>query len=221
MYILHYFPDTASLVMRIVLRELDVPFEERLIDRDNGELTSPGYLALHPLAKIPAMQTPDGPMFETAAMLLYLADRHGGLAPAPDSPDRAAFLKWLFFTSTNIHTTLMLMFYPDRITGAENTAAVVTHATAAMQDYLSVLDRMTAQDQPAFLSDKQPTILGYYVAMLIRWLASYGEGHTTYIRADDYPALHRVLAMLENRPAALAVAENEGLGPTIFTDPAY
>jgi glutathione S-transferase len=219
MYALHYFPDTASTILRFVLRELGLPFTEHLIDRYNGGLDQPAYRALHPLGKIPAMETPDGAMFETAAMLLYLSDRHPGLAPAPDSPDRARFLKWFFFTSTNIHTTLMDLFYPERVAGPALTAPVLAHAHDRMQTFLTLLDRMVADDAPDWLSDNRPTLLGYYVAVLIRWLASCPPGSPAHFSARDFPALGRVLAYLETRPAALAVADLESLGPTIFTNP--
>jgi len=97
MYILHSWPDSASLIVDLVLQELGLPYTSRQIDRPAGALNSPEYRALHPLGLIPALETPDGPMFETAAILLYLTEQHG-LAPAPGTPDRAAFLTWLFFT---------------------------------------------------------------------------------------------------------------------------
>ena len=78
MYILHYFPDTASLIVRLVLEELGTPYEARLIDREGGALSSPAYLAMQPLGLIPVLETPQGALFETAAMLLYLAERHPG-----------------------------------------------------------------------------------------------------------------------------------------------
>ncbi|MEY3532451.1 MAG: hypothetical protein RI979_475, partial [Pseudomonadota bacterium] len=65
MYVLHYFPDTASLAPRMVLAELGVQHRCALIDREAGVLASPAYRALHPLGQIPALETPDGPMFET------------------------------------------------------------------------------------------------------------------------------------------------------------
>ena len=145
MYVLHYFPDTASLAPRMVLAELGVQHRCALIDREAGVLSSPAYRALHPLGQIPALETPDGPMFETAAILLYLADRHPGLAPAPDAPARAAFLSWLFFTSTNIHTTLLQLFYPERTAGEACKDAVLTHAKARMDLYLATLDTAVAQ----------------------------------------------------------------------------
>ena len=110
MYVLHYYPDTASLAVRMVLAELGVQHRCELIDREAGVLSSPAYRKMQPLGLIPAMETPDGTMFETAAILLYLADRHPGLAPAVGSPDRGDFLKWLFFLSNTAHADLRTIF---------------------------------------------------------------------------------------------------------------
>lgn len=211
MYVLHYWPDTASTIVRLVLEEMGQPYEARLIDRESGALNSPAYRALNPLGQIPAFETPDGPMFETAAILLYLSERHG-LAPAPGSADRAQFLKWLFFISSNIHPTLMQLFYPERTAGPDCTAAVVSHAAVKMAEYLTILDTMVETDSPAFLSASQPSMLGYYLGILMRWIAKD-------FPSANYPALHSVLTHLENRPAALTCAGMESLGPTIFTQP--
>lgn len=221
MYKLHSSPDTASLIVRLVLEELGEPYQARLIDRDGGELASPAYRAMHPLGLIPVLETGDDALFETAAILLYLSERHHALAPAPGSAERAPFLKWLFFTSTNIHPTLLQLFYPERVAGPGSTAAVLAHASDRMRTYLGIIDDMIARDAPGWLSPGQPSILGYYLGVLVRWLSSYGPGHPSYFRAADFPALNRVLAAHEARPAALRAAEAEGLGPTIFTAPAY
>jgi glutathione S-transferase len=218
MYVLHYFPDTASLVLRMVLLELGVPHDCRLIDRENGALDSPAYRAMQPLGKIPAMETPDGPMFETAAMLLYLADRHPGLVPPPESPDRAAFLKWFFFTSTNIHPTLLDLFYPDRVAGEDAVTEVQTRARAKMLNFLTILND-AAKDSPAWLPADRPSVLGYYLGMLIHWLGSYDADHPSHFMAHQFPALHRVMSMLETRDAAQKIAVEEGLGALPFTAP--
>ncbi len=218
MYTLHYFPDTASLAIRMVLAELGVPHNSRQIDRAAGELNSPKYRALHPMGKIPAMETPDGPMFETAAILLYLCDRHQALAPTLKSAERAAFLKWLFFTSTNIHPTVMQLFYPERTAGAAHAEAVLAHASAHMHSLLVLLHDMVTAAAPKFLSI-EPSLLGYYIGMLMRWMGSVPPDSPAYFPSRNYPALHRILAALETRPAALAIAEDEGLGATVFTNP--
>ena len=219
-YTLHMTPDSAATILRLALRLTGARFAELPIDREGGELDSAAYRDLQPLGKIPAMQTPDGPMFETAAMLLYLADRHPGLAPAPDSPQRAAFLKWFFFTSTNLHPTILQMFYPERVAGEAHSVIVKTHAVQRLREYLTLLNAMVARDAPDWLSAK-PSVFSYYIAVLIRWLAGFGPGTPGYIRSEEYPALHAVLLGLETTPVALAVAEIESLGPTIFTNPTY
>ena len=214
MHTLFHWPDTASLIVRLVLEEQGTPYQTHLIDRAAGELNSPAYRAVNPLGQIPGLMTPDGPMFETAAILVYLCERHGpgpDLAPAPGSPDRAQFLKWLFFTSSNVHPTLLQMFYPERTAGPDNSAAVVAHARARMADYLAILEGV-AQARPAYLSDGEPTALGYYIAVLMRWIA--GD-----FPPANYPALHRVLCYLETRPATLTCAAADTLGATPFSNP--
>ncbi len=218
MYVLHYFPDTASLAVRMVLAELGVQHKCTLIDRAGGQLNSPEYRAMQPLGLIPALETSDGPMFETAAILLYLSDRHPGLAPAPDHPARGAFLKWLFFTSTNIHPTLLQLFYPERTAGAEGAAQVLAHAKPKMDLYLATLDR-AATGNPDWLPADRPSILGYYLAMLLHWLGGFGADHPLQVNVADYPQLFKMLAMLEDQHATQAIAEDEGLGPTPFTAP--
>ncbi|MEO8241136.1 MAG: glutathione S-transferase family protein [bacterium] len=209
MYVLHYWPDTASTMVRLVLEDLGLPYEARLIDREGGELTSAAYRTMNPLGQIPAFETPDGMMFETAAILLYLSERHG-LGPA--AKDRAQFLKWLFFISTNLHTNVLQLFYPERTAGPDNTAAVVSHAAAKVANHLTILNQLVDTDAPNFLSDQQPTLLGYYLAVLMRWIAND-------FPSTNYPALHRILVFLEQRPATQRCAEAEALGPTPFTQP--
>lgn len=211
MLILHRYPDTASLIVEMVLQELDLPYDGRLIDREHGATSTPEYRALHPLGLIPVLETDDGPIFETAAILMYLTESFPNtLAPAPGSPDRAAFLKWLFFTSTNLHTVLLQTFYPARTAGPEHTEAVVEHAHAKLRIFLNILNEV-AEPSPSFMSATQPTILGYYIAVLMRWLSSD-------FPPSDYPALHRMLAYLETRPAVQTCAEAENLGPKPFTE---
>jgi len=217
MYILHYTPDNASLIVRLVLEELGVPYEARLIDRAAGQLDSPDYRALHPLGKIPALETPEGPMFETAAIVLYLSEKHGALAPQPGDPDRAAFLTWLFFTAFNLHPAVNDVFYSNRAAGPENAAAVLAHAVPRLHVCLNVLDSLVASQAPGFLSTA-PSILGYYLAVLMRWLGGIQKDSPARVASTDYPALHAICAALETRPAALAAARAEALGPNIFTN---
>lgn len=215
-YTLYCSPDSASFIVRLALRLTGAEFAERQIDRPAGELDSPAYRAMHPLGKIPAIETPDGPMFETAAILMYLAERHPGLAPAQGSAERAAFLKWYFYTVTNLHAPLMQVFYPERVAGAECAAAVVAHQATKLQEHFAILDQMVARDAPDWLSAK-PSIFSFYVGVMVRWLSGFPAGHPARLTTADLPTLGPILAQLETCSAAQAVAKAEGCAPTIFT----
>lgn len=221
MYLLHYCVDNASLAVRIALNELGVPYRDKLLNREAGEQDSPAYRALHPYGLVPALETPDGPMFETAAILLWLADRHGTLAPTPAAPERAAFLKWLFFTSSNLHQAVFQMIYPERFAGSPEAEPGFTQlARARALLAFAELEKLAATE-PGWLSPGQPSILGFYISMLARWLKYHKADDPKHIDFTAYPALHRLAAGLERRPAALKAAEQEGLGATIFTNPDY
>ncbi len=211
MYVLHHTPDSAALIIRLVLEELGLPYQIAPLDREGGALDSPGYRKLQPLGKIPALETPDGTMFETAAILLHLSEVTGKLAPAPNTPGRGQFLKWLFFTSSNLHPTAMIYYYPHRVAGPENAEAAKAQASAALKSLVQTLEDMVALEAPDWLSTS-PSILGYYIAVLMRWLSEPCP-------ATDYPALHRILLALEARPAAQSCAQAEGLASTMFSNP--
>jgi glutathione S-transferase len=219
MYILHHYPDTASLAPRMLLLELGVPHECRLIDRVAGALDGPAYRALHPLGKIPAMETPDGPMFETAAMMLYLCDRHHALAPVPDAPERANFLKWLFFISTNIHPALLQVFYPERTAGPACADAVAAQAGSNLTQFLTIFEAMLQRDAPTWAAPQTPSMISFYLGMLLHWLGGLPAGAPGHFNAKAHPALYAMLTALESRPHVQTIAADENLGPTLFTNP--
>lgn len=219
MYTLHYVPDWASLAVRLVLEELAVPYEAKLVDNEINERASPEFRKLSPLGLIPALTTPHGTMFETTAILLWLADHHKALAPAIDSKDRASFLKWLLFTNNTVHNLILNLFHPERVSSPESTEATLKIAGMQVQNALALIDTMVMEERPIWLSDSSPSILSYYLALLMRWMNGFETGHPANISSKGYPNLHKILLFLENRPAALKCAKEEGLGQTIFTNP--
>lgn len=220
-YVLHYAPDNASLIVRLALEELHAPYRTALVDRVTRQQDSAAYRALNPTGLIPVLETPDGPIFETAAILLWLCERHGALAPAPGSAGRAAFLKWLFFTSNTLHADLRLLFYPERHAGAPCAVPAFAAATRArVAGHLALLDAMAAT-RPAWFRPETASVLTCYVPPLLRWIALYPEDTAGWFDLAAFPALHAVAAAMEARPSARAAARAEGLGRAIFTRPSH
>jgi len=107
---LYFAPFTRATRPRWLLEELGVPYDLVVVDTAAGEHKSEAYVRdVHPLGKVPALTIDGVTMFESAAIVALLADRHldKGLAPAIDSPERAPYLQWLFFAMTTIEPAVV------------------------------------------------------------------------------------------------------------------
>lgn len=213
-FVLHYAPDNASLCVRLALHELDLRFETRLVDRSVRAQDSAAYRRLNPHGLIPALATPEGPVFETAAILLWLADREGQMMPSPRDPDRGRALSWLFWLSNTLHPALRVLFYPEQHVAPEGIAAL---SAATRGRIAEMLDRLERSDAP--IGGAEPTILDCYLCPMLRWPALYPPGEGGWFDLSRWPRLHAVAAAMEGRASTRAAMLAEGLGPTPFTAP--
>lgn len=222
-YRLHYAPDNASLVIRLALEEMGLPYDAVLVDRRARAQKGAAYLALNPHGRIPVLETPDGPMFETAAILLWLADRHGdgALMPAPGDPQRGMALKWLFFLSNTLHAELRILFYPDTYIGPDpaHQAALRAGIRASLTQHLARLETLAGEGHP-WLNGAAPSILDFYLVACLRWIALYPRDGAGWWDRGAAPNLQALSARIDARPAARTVADAEGLGTAPFADPA-
>lgn len=218
MYVLHGVADWGSQVIHLALAELGVPFRFHSVDWRAGGLTDPAYLALNPFARVPTLETPDGPVFETGAILLYLAEHHPGLAAAPSDPDRAAFLTWFIFVVNSLHPAAMTLIHPEQ-PGGEAVAADVSATThAALLRHLAALEKVAASGV-WWLSPARPSITSLFVIMLLRWIKAFPALAAHSIPSQGFPSLHAMARGLESRPAIRAVMTAEGLSGPAFSDP--
>ena len=99
---LYSLPTPNGVKVSIMLEEVGLPYEPHTIDIGKNETWGPEFLSLNPNGKIPAMIDPNGPdgkplgLFESGAMLLYLAEKTGKLLPA-DPALRYETIQWVFF----------------------------------------------------------------------------------------------------------------------------
>ena len=92
-------PNTRSSGVRILLEELNAPYDLRAVNMKAGEQRKPAYLAVNPMGKVPAILHRSGLVTEQVAIYIYLADLfpQAKLAPALDDPQRGPYLRWLVY----------------------------------------------------------------------------------------------------------------------------
>ena len=102
--VLYHHPFSRAATAVWMLEEVGVPYELRFVDMMKGGTKAPEIVALNPMGKLPILTDGDAVVTESAAIALYLADRHayGRLAPKVDDPKRAAYLRWSFFAPSVI-----------------------------------------------------------------------------------------------------------------------
>ena len=106
MLTLYYSPGSSSMATHIALHEVGVPFELKLTALHRDENRAPGYLAVNPEGKVPALIVDGRPLTEVAATLWYLARRHpeAGLLPQfGDIEAEARVISWMSFIASTIH----------------------------------------------------------------------------------------------------------------------
>lgn len=215
MYVLHYAPDNASLIVRLVLEGAGLPYRTTLVDRAIRQQNSAAYRALNPTGLIPTLETPQGAISETGAILLWLADHHA-IAPGPQAADRGAMLRWLFFTSNTAHADLRQLFYPEYYVPANAVRAHHQIIVNRMKVHFRLLDDAAAATPEVFATSG---ILAPYLCALMRWSVLYPRGQEPWFVLGDYPALKAIALEMEATPQAARLALAEGLGATPFTAP--
>jgi glutathione S-transferase len=207
---LYYDPGAASMTPHIVLEELRVPFELELVDREKLAHKAPEYLRLNPNGLIPVMVDGDLVLYETAAILLHLADTHpdAELAPGLGTAERAHFYKWMVWLSNTLQATLIVYFYPERSVEPENAACaaqVKAHAEAKVGAMLDQMDtHLTSHGGDWFLGQRY-SALDPFAFMLCRWTRRFARP------ARSLPHLGAYLRRMLDRPAVQRVLATEKL----------
>ncbi|MBC7942352.1 MAG: glutathione S-transferase N-terminal domain-containing protein, partial [Chitinophagaceae bacterium] len=99
---LYYHPSPNPAKVALFLEEAGLPYEMVPVDTRKGEQHSAAFKAINPNAKTPALVDGDVTVFDSNAILLYLAEKTGQFLPAPTPEARAQMLSWLMFVATGI-----------------------------------------------------------------------------------------------------------------------
>ena len=199
-----------------------MPFKTALVDRARRQQDSASYRAVNPTGLIPALETPAGALFETAAILLWLSETHGSLAPpCPARRTGAPSSSGCSSPRTPMHADIRMHFYYDRFAGSPEAEPAFRAATQTrILHHLSLVEEMAAT-RPAWCNPERPSMLTWYLCCLIRWLALYPTDRQGWFDLTAFPSLRALAAAHETLPATRRAALAEGLGDKVFTRPSY
>src|ERR1700678_1118522 len=202
---LYHHPYSRAANVVWVLEELGFPYELRFVDIMKGNQKAPDIVALNPMGKIPILTDGDVVVTEAAAIALYLADRYslGKLAPLPDDPARATYLRWSLFSPSVIEPAAptrpaAAQFKPSQIGWGTYESVIASMESAIAGRSFILGDRFSMAD----------CIFGGAVRYLLRFKV-----------LDATPTFTAYAERLAARPAAqradaknAAVAKEHGLG---------
>ena len=121
---LYSFPTPNGVKVSIALEETGLPYEAHKVTLSDADVKSPEFLSLNPNNKIPAIVDPDGPggkplgLFESGAILIYLAEKTGKLLPA-DAAGRYRAIQWTMFQMGGVGPMFGQMGFFWKFAGAE------------------------------------------------------------------------------------------------------
>ena len=206
MYTLYYSPGTASMVAHLALLEIGAPHKLELVDFKSNAQRDPEYLKLNPQGRVPTLIVDGRPVFESAAILILLAERHpeAKLAPSVGTPERAAWYQWIVFMANTLMPTYRLWFYPPDAAGTDEHSAEV-HAViqARIEGAFDLLDKCLAANGPYMLGEFSGVDL--LQAMLMRWSRNMPKP------ATQWPALKVLADSVRARASWKKLYEIEGL----------
>jgi GST-like protein len=171
-YTVYGSPGSGSVPVEAALMLIGAPYEliGETVLRDVAR--NPTVFKVNPLGQVPALVLPGGAvMTESAAILIWLADRYPdvGLAPPPaDERRRPAFLRWMAYVSSAIYGLAWVRGDPMRLVSDERQAEVVLERIAERR--ADCWRWMDAQIEPRrFLLGDELSVLDLYVATVSRW----------------------------------------------------
>jgi GSH-dependent disulfide-bond oxidoreductase len=127
----------------IALEELGLPYTTKPVDLTKGEQFKPEFLAINPNNKIPAIVDHDVPgglkVFESGAILVYLAEKTGRLMPS-DAVRKAEVMEWVMFQMSGVGPIFAQLNYFSRVASQKMPLAIERFQTEIVRQ-LAVLDR--------------------------------------------------------------------------------
>lgn len=186
---------SRASIVQWYLEELQIPYEYENLDMHAQAHKQPEFLAINPMGRVPAIVDGDFQLWESGAILLYLAEKYGNISS--DLESRAIITQWVLFGNSTLSSAILVK---------ENMAREAP-------ELLSAVDKILAS-QPFLLGDRFSvadvavgSILAYIPIMLKMDVSAYPEvvNETKQLMSkldlNSYPAVLNYIQQLSQRPA--------------------
>ncbi|ACR28963.1 glutathione S-transferase N-terminal domain-containing protein [Burkholderia glumae] len=201
---LYSLPTPNGVKVSIMLEEIGLPYEPHLVRFDTNDQLSPEFLSLNPNNKIPALIDPDGPggqpigLFESGAILLYLAEKTGKLIPA-DAAGRYQTIQWLMFQMGGIGPMFGQLGFFHKFAGRDyEDKRPRDRYVGEAKRLLGVLEARLASN--AWIAGADYTIADIATFPWVRNLVGFYEAGEL-VEFERFPNLGRALEAFLARPA--------------------
>ncbi|MFN3669138.1 MAG: glutathione S-transferase family protein [Brevundimonas sp.] len=189
---------SGSVPVEATLTLIGAPYQVVEAVTWEGEAERDKVAPVNPMRQIPALVTPASETItESAAILIWLAEQHpeARLAPGPDDPRRAQFLRWMTFVPASIYSMYWVRDVPARLAG-DDPAAQATILARTADRIADCWARMERQITPGrFLLGDALTVLDVYVSVASRWTPHRARFHQVAPRMGE--VMRRVDALPE------------------------
>lgn len=189
----YFHPTPNPIKAALLLEELELPYELIAVDTLTGAQHAPGFLEINPNGKVPALIDNGVRIFDSHAILLHLAEKHGKFIAAPD--ERGEMLSWLMFIASGLSP-----FCGQAVHFLHYAPEVLPYA---QKRYLKEVERHYRVLNQRLGESPYLAGAGYTIADMALW--GWGKS-AAYIFGEqglrDYPHVQRLLDEISARPAA-------------------
>jgi GST-like protein len=204
---LYSMPTPNGVKVAIALEEIGLPYEVHRVSFDTNDQLSPEFLSLNPNNKIPAIIDPNGPggkplpLFESGAILIYLADKTGKLLPQ-DAALRYQAIQWLMFQMGGIGPMFGQVGFFHKFAGKEiEDKRPRDRYVNESKRLLAVLDKQL--EKKTWMIGDQYSIADISIFPWVRNLVTFYEAGEL-VGFKNFPNVQRVLNAFLDRPAVAA-----------------
>ncbi len=195
-YTLYCAPDTYAMCAHAVLEEVEADYAIHWVELFS-DTPDPAFLAASPHCRTPALLGPDGPVFETGAVALYVAERHpdAGLIIPPGDSRRGAFLQWIHYLASTLQPDVIIQYHPEFYHSDPELQGILKAASMKrLSQVFATLDAALS-DGPFFFGAR-PTVPDFILGTQSLWDVIFPGGDIAL-----YPNIARHRAALCKRPS--------------------